>query len=106
MQVLDEIDLVHVAAADGGLDCLDRGCIGLVVPGARPFADRERAGRLPDLVDRVDTRGEERQSARLRGIRPGLPAKSAREPVPQEYVGHEAVAAAEEARLLEIRLEL
>ena len=44
VQVLDEVDLIDVAASDRLLDGLDRRRIGLVVPGAPPLADRNAPG--------------------------------------------------------------
>src|SRR5688500_7776820 len=65
VQVLDEVDLVDVAARDGRLGALDRACVALVVPGALPFTDREPSGGRRLLVEPADARGEERKPTRL-----------------------------------------
>ena len=105
VQVLDEVDLVDVAAPDRLADCLDCARVALVVPGAPPLADRERAGCARLLVPRVDPGGEARQPAGLGRVGPGGAAQGAGDAIAEEDVGDEIVARAE-ARVVEVALEL
>src|SRR5207237_10227828 len=97
-EVLDEIDLVHVATLDRGLRGDDRFGIPGVVPAALPVAERVRAGGARPLVLATDPAGDERQSARLRR-RGGGAQQRGGEPVVEEHVGHDAVGAEESLAL-------
>jgi hypothetical protein len=100
--VLDEVDLVDVAARDRCPHGRDRGRVAVVVPAALPLAAAEAAAGRDDLCGRPDPAGEERQRARLRRRRCRLAAERGREAVAEVEVGDEAVAPPE---LLQVLLE-
>jgi hypothetical protein len=106
VQVLNEVDLVDVAAPDRVLDGLDRGRVAIVVPGPSPLADPKRGGRGGWLVTRVDPGGEERQAGRLGRIGPRRAPEVPGDAVAEENVGHDVVAVAEEALVREVALQL
>ena len=104
-QVLDEVDLVDVAAADRLLGGLDRGRVALVVPAALPVTDPERARRGRLFLTRVDAGGEQRQPAGLWRIRPARAPERVRAAVAEDDVG-DVVLACKEARVVEVGLDL
>ena len=104
-QVLDEVDLVDVAARDRVLDGLDRGRVALVVPGALATRRSGRAGsgeaRPPGWIRAARSGSRHGSGGSGQGAR-----RSARgEPVAEEDVGDQ-VLAREEARVVEVGLEL
>ena len=68
-EMLDEVDLVDVAARDRGAHRLDRLCVALVVPGPLPLASSYPTVRRAPAPLGADPAGEERQRAGL-GLAP------------------------------------
>src|SRR6266480_3697224 len=103
-EVLDEVDLIDVAARDRLLDRLHRLRIVLVAPGALPFTDPVGADRAQGLTERTDATCGEREFAGLWGDGCCRPANRLREPVPEVQV-RDAPARAVEPFLAKVALD-
>jgi hypothetical protein len=94
--VLDEVDLVHVAALDRRLHRLDGGGVGVLVPGPAPLADPEGGGGRTRLeLGPYLARGERERTGLGRiGVPPS--PKRARKPVAEIEIGDDVFRSAAE----------